>query len=273
MSAGLQSFKFFPGFFGIAGVGYSQNSRREPRWELRVTFSQVILLWLIMAAVMLFTFLFGFHKGRSQGLAVALEEYGEQSVRLPIIQPVMEGSGLKSRSSEFSATKLGLNQSESVRPATSVAIAATTMPSKAETMAREPAYDFSSNKTVAAEFAPRKTETVIPDKAAASAGLKKVEQSKIEPEKKEIAKTSKLVSGWYVQTAAAMGAAEAGAHLGKLQKGGFPVVLEEARVNDKKYLRILAGPYSDKRSALDAKEKIEKSRVMGSVSSFIKFVE
>lgn len=58
------------------------------RWEMRVAFGQVVLLWVVVALVMILVFVFGFKAGTKHGLAVALEDYGDRAVRLPVVQPV-----------------------------------------------------------------------------------------------------------------------------------------------------------------------------------------
>jgi DedD protein len=54
------------------------------RWEMRISLAQVIVLWLVLAGMMVMVFTFGYHAGREKGLRVALDENGQQTVRLPI---------------------------------------------------------------------------------------------------------------------------------------------------------------------------------------------
>ncbi len=84
MAVSIESLQM-PG--NLAGMSRAGRVSREP-WELRISFVQMISLWLLAGLAMLTVFIFGFHRGRSQGLAAAFEEYAEQSVRLPVVQPV-----------------------------------------------------------------------------------------------------------------------------------------------------------------------------------------
>ncbi len=98
MAVSIESLQM-PG--NLAGMSRAGRVSREP-WELRISFVQMISLWLLAGLAMLTVFIFGFHRGRSQGLAAAFEEYAEQSVRLPVVQPVAlpsAGSAAESASS------------------------------------------------------------------------------------------------------------------------------------------------------------------------------
>ena len=54
---------------------------------MRLTISQVLVLWSVVAGVMVLVFFFGLYAGREQGLEAALEEYRQFGARIPIANP------------------------------------------------------------------------------------------------------------------------------------------------------------------------------------------
>ncbi len=73
------------------GLSSGRASLERPamaRWEMRISMAQVIVLWLVLAGMMVMVFTFGYHAGREKGLRVALDENGQQTVRLPIATAV-----------------------------------------------------------------------------------------------------------------------------------------------------------------------------------------
>lgn len=117
---------------------------------------------------------------------------------------------------------------------------------------------------------------VVPDQAQKSADLpEKVEQ----PTLKEIAQTEKtepkldpdtgltkpknylskaVPSGWYAQISAPQTIAEANGMAEKLHNSGFPVVIEQAVVNQSTYFRVLVGSEKTRDQALRLVEQLRR---------------
>lgn len=143
------------------------------KWELRITFGQVLLLWAALAVAMLVVFLFGFHRGRDDGLAIAFEEYSEQTVRLPVVQPVAPPAGQTAAVSQKAQASVGVSSPEQAL--------ASAGPAARDKNGKEVQFDFSSNKAgvVAAEQGKREptaneVAALVDKKAAekaASAGI------------------------------------------------------------------------------------------------------
>jgi cell division septation protein DedD len=291
MVSGLQSFKLPIGLLGLFASNRNRGEQGSVRWELRITFGQIVLLWVALALAMLTVFLFGFHRGRDDGLAIAFEEYSEQTVRLPIVQPVAtssrEGDAGAATNSVKAQNSLGVSQLEQ---------GSTSGQSSKDKAAKEPQFDFSSNKaTVSAEQAKREPSAnelaALLDKKQnpkePTAGLSSKptlelfsgEMNAGAEKQKQITKlggenqpAGGISTGWYIQAAATQVSAEASGSIRKLQRAGYPTVVEKAQIRDRTYLRVLVGPYPDKEGALKAKDKLARAGAVSGVP-FVKFVK
>lgn len=70
----------------MRGVMSSASAQQAvgSRWEMRLTLGQLVITWAVVAGVMVMVFLFGFFSGRDQGLRTALDQQGDQVLRLPV---------------------------------------------------------------------------------------------------------------------------------------------------------------------------------------------
>ncbi len=94
MASSLQSFE--PRVRPYESSTFGQPSSNQPnseRWEMRISFGQVVVLWAVLAGMMVMVFIFGLHAGREQGLSRALEQNETEAVRLPIARPIPEADG------------------------------------------------------------------------------------------------------------------------------------------------------------------------------------
>ncbi|MCB0324139.1 MAG: SPOR domain-containing protein, partial [Bdellovibrionales bacterium] len=83
---------------------------------------------------------------------------------------------------------------------------------------------------------------------------------------------TQLASGWYVQAAATRTQQDAAVLVKKFNDAGLSGVVEQAKVRDKVYYRVLVGPYGDKNKALSGRAAVKKSGVTGG-EPFLKHVE
>jgi len=287
MASSSQTYKFPTGFFAFADTEGGRGERA--RWELHISFAQIFVLWVFLAGVMLLVFVLGFRKGKDTGLAAALEEYSEQAVRLPVVQPLALSANLK-----------GSKDSASEAAAASGSLAAALpVPADGKAGAKEPQFDFSSNKaaitamqphhdpaavggsTAMLDIAKKKDANEKPTLELFSGELGKQLTKPKQPEAESEPKpsvhsgedsTEKVNSGWYVQAAAAPTVKEASSILKKLQESGFPTVSEKAQVRDHNLTRVLVGPYASRDEVTKAKDKLAKAHI-GSAQPFVKFIK
>ncbi len=91
MASSLQSFEPRVRQYESSSLGRpASNQPTKQRWEMRISFGQVVVLWAVLAGMMVMVFIFGLHAGREQGLSRALEQSEAEAVRLPIARPIPE---------------------------------------------------------------------------------------------------------------------------------------------------------------------------------------
>jgi cell division protein FtsN len=114
-----------------------------------------------------------------------------------------------------------------------------------------------------AKSSPAVTTTALPSKIDSVSDEKLVIST---------ASESGLQMGWYIQVAATRARHEAVSLSRSFSRGGFPVVIEEAKVKNRTYYRVLVGAYSSRALALQAKDGIARARLIRS-EPFLKHVK
>jgi len=105
-----------------------------------------------------------------------------------------------------------------------------------------------------AQGEPKQTETTQANSSVPAPVAKK-----IEVEKNKVLTDQSVVKGWYIQVAAVESNKEALSLQGRLKSAGVSSYVQDARVKNTRYYRVLAGPYSDRRQGEAALSKIKKA--------------
>lgn len=61
---------------------------KKTQWVFQMTGSHVVVLWAAICGIMIMVFLFGLYAGRNQGVEYALNNYGQEAVRMPVAKAV-----------------------------------------------------------------------------------------------------------------------------------------------------------------------------------------
>lgn len=260
--------------------------RNKNAWEMRLSFSQLVVLWSMIAGVMVMVFLFGLYAGREQGLRAALENYANETVRLPVINPVAlnDASGSARElpnvtENNGSGSIAGAPVSQSVKTDSVPAIDFSAQQvSRVEEVSQQKESDARLAAKPTSELF--KQELVVADRSdVAVAGERaevvkksleeKANAAKTETRVESVASEKKVPSGWYVQVAATRTEKEAGVMLKKFKRAGLAAKVEEAMVNGSSYFRLVVGPYGSKEAAVSGQKQIKRTKVAKG-ESFVK---
>jgi len=100
----------------------SEESRRR---GIFLSFSQIVVLWCVIVVTMVAVFFFGLSAGRSQGIQLALEQSGRESVRLPLLDPALVNKAIENSVDENSIDERSIEEAsiaqEEVNTSTTVA--------------------------------------------------------------------------------------------------------------------------------------------------------
>lgn len=272
----------------IAGKGVAESSPKRivrsrsqnaeaSAWEVRLRLGQVVVLWALTGGLLLAAFLFGVFAGRRQGVQIALDSYGREGLRLPIVNPVSpdtesrevyqgisQPQGAATRVApeneqkvDFSTkTSLTALQQSAAEPAASTKADAKEKPTAAPRSASTPAVSPESGVAVFGNASLSKDA-----KGASAAEAKSSETTSVASSPTSNPEKIALGEGWYVQVAAAKTLAESVTLTNKLKALNYAAKLDEAHVKDVTYYRILVGPYPSRETSMDVREKISRARV------------
>jgi cell division septation protein DedD len=211
----------------------SRQATKKERWEVRLSFLQLLISWGLVTAAMVGVFFFGLVAGQEEGLRQALETQSQQNVRLPVNVDTHEEA---------------LEESESITPLAAKELALSKEDTEIVTESEgvvEEEFDFRPSRVL--------QETPKPQAPPPATGfVAKEAQSPAAPP----------AAGWYVQVAAVEGQAEAKRINNDLGKHDFSTYTQDALVNKIKYSRVLVGPYQERGQAQAALTKIRQLQVV-----------
>lgn len=282
----------------------SYQKSEKKKWELKITFSQMLIFWAVSGVLMILVFLFGFYSGREQGVNSTLAEYGEQSVRLPVAKHIF---------ADIKNGAEGQNEGQQMRAASQLLAAETDskvlqskdLEKKIDQKKEEVSFDFSASKPevvkassdslkmgqtttgIGGGFSGKPALEIFKSDAALSQVANKNTQKESVKSISTDVKTDKQVktkevdnksvnaalvkTGWYAQVASTLVEKDAKNLVSKLNDKGLLTVLESAKIKNQTYYRVLVGPYGEKKDALSGKDKAVASKlVMG--DPFLKYV-
>ena len=247
MSSTVSSYQDSQSFKSQAPISRAEDAHRTSKQSstndggFRLTGSQVIVLWSIMAGLLIMCFLFGFYAGRQQGLKVAFEQYSGQAARIPIVDPV---------ASQHSVNRLLPDVSEKELAAS-------------EATEDESKFDFSAEGKVAPTRgnAAKSKAAPVAVSVAQSAPSNSVTPA---PAAGSSSAVSGVAAGWYIQIAATKTSNEADEVVAKIAKHSYSAQIDTAQVGTRLFYRVLVGPYSsrveaEKQRGIIAKRKLTRA--------------
>ena len=217
-------------------------------WFVHLGMPALIAVSVAWCATILLGFLLGMSFGRHQGIESALEDYGQEAVRIPLPSPAKkeiinlpaEQSGSGQAPNEASAAMPEKSFSEGIlsrAPNQS-------MSELPRSLAHPEAELLVGNLPAPAPATPPKSEK--------PAERPTIERNLPEPP------TSK----WIVQAATFRNKALANTALKKIQGMKIPVLLDEGQRDGVKYFRVILGPFSSSEKATTAKKQVIRSKVV-----------
>jgi cell division septation protein DedD len=240
------------------------NSDQANAWGIRLTLSQVIVMWMVVAGTMVAAFLFGLYAGREQGLKQYLTENAREAVRLPILG---EKPSIDQIASDYAAIANGASAIATKSPTNSTAAsdAAQMQASKED---RE--VDFAATSRLQDEKAVVATAEGAKQGAgfatiSASDALKSIDVKATKSAEKTTTTNSTSVttaSGWDVQVAILADLAEATKLKDTLTAKNLPARLEDTVIRKSKYYRVLVGPFAAEQEAQSKETEIEALKLV-----------
>lgn len=215
-----------------------------------LSFSQVAILWSLMAGLLLMSFLFGFYAGREQGLRVAFEQYSGQAVRIPIAGPIA------SASSSHNAT-----------PSPAVSDASRTG-STVGAADDEVEFDFSPSSKLSASAgvaSSGEAEVVQPSTQEKPAPAVVASEQSKPLSLQEVRPVSSLAPGWYIQVAASKTRDDADVIAAKMKAHDYQAAVEVAEVGGQQYFRVLVGVFDSRAAAEQARLLLAKKKLSSAV--------
>ncbi len=227
---------------------------------MRFSLAQVVVMWAVIGGTMVMVFLFGLYAGREQGVRSALEDRndGTDTVRLPVAgslaQAPVPGGGNPSGAADV-VPPTGGHSVAADSAAAPARLEPEAVVAKPPVQPENPPVDpVAETALPAAESHPAPAREPLPAKGAAPA----VPHAEPQPAKASAAQTT-LTHGWYLQIGATKTKNEALDMMKKLEHAHITPKLEEARVGDTTYYRIVLGPYGQKEQALAQRAKVTAS--------------
>ena len=251
MSSTVSSYQDSQSFKAQAPISHGEDGHRTSKQSsatssgFRLTGSQVVVLWSIMAGLLVMCFLFGFYAGRQQGLKVAFEQYSGQAARIPIVDPV---------ASQHSVNRLLPDVSEKDLKASDIA-------------EEESQFDFSAEGKVApTRSQPAPVTVSVADKSPSAN-----DSVATAPKSSGSGAVSGVAAGWYVQIAATKTSTEADGVVEKIAKHSYSAHIDSAQVGTRLFYRVLVGPYASRAEA-EKQRGIIASRKLTRAAPFLKRV-
>ena len=234
------------------GIDSVAGDLRPGRWSIGIGARDVAILWVVWAGTMLIAFLLGNSLGRHQGVRSALEDHGQEAVRVPLPLAAAE------RADRAKALQLGSEpryletQRAIAKPEEvpmSAAVRAQSNPVLAA--AQQVAAEQAAAKSAPAAVAPAS----IPSKDAAPALLQAAKgatpQTALQPGTR-----------WIVQAASFRNREQAQSAVKRFRALGLPVLLDSKNREGSKYFRIILGPYASAEKAAQAKDQAARSKIV-----------
>jgi len=252
------------------------NRVRRHGFEIRLRATQFAFVLGITGGCMALAFYFGFNAGQKFGFEMSSVQSLAQTARLPIVEPDSDDGLSEDLLSDVYAKLAGIgSETEPVSAASLRALKATDRLEQAGTseiamlapeVEPDSELDLATEEIAVEAESPRGEAEVEQKSVIASLGALHRE-SEVAPDpsaKASVDLSSKGVSpppvetssgqggsvkvprGWYAQVAAPQGRADAEGLSSKLREFGFISVIEEARVRDQSFFRVLVGPESSR---------------------------
>jgi len=248
------------------------NRVRRHGFEIRLRATQFAFVLGITGGCMALAFYFGFNAGQKFGFEMSSVQSLAQTARLPIVEPDTDYglsedllsdvyaklAGVDSKTEPVSVASFrALKVNDSLEPAGTSEIAPVIPEVESESeldLAREEIVveaespqsepEVEQKSTIASLGAlHRESEEVAPDPSAkASVDLSSKGISPALETSSAEGRSTSVPRGWYAQVAAPQVRADAEGLSGKLREFGFASVIEEARVRDQSFFRVLVGP-------------------------------